>query len=117
MHLLHQSISLWGFIVFNTGLISKSFSKGVKFRLKQYPFVKHDFAWMQVSAKACVIKQPDNPIRLFIYVLIITVCNLIKVINQYLDNFKPSCGGVDHRDAGETNIILNDRSPPAAVVL
>ena len=34
MHLLHQSIRLWVFIVVGTGLISKSFRKGVRSNLK-----------------------------------------------------------------------------------
>ena len=46
--------------------------------------------------------------RLFIYVLIITSLNLIKVVRPYLNYLETACGGVDHCHAGKTNIIIND---------
>ena len=43
-----------------------------------------------------------------INVLIITTRNLIKVIRQHFDDFKPTHSGVEHCHAGETTIIIND---------
>ena len=95
-------------IVVKTGLISKPFNKVVKYRLNSYTFVKNDFVWTRVSNKRCVVKQQDNPGRLFVYVIIITFCNLIEVVCQYLNNFESACGGVDNHHTGETKISFND---------
>ena len=108
MYLLRQSVILWFLIVFETDLIPKSLSEGVKSRLNSDLFVKHDFAWTRVSAYPCVVKQLANPVRWFIYVLIITGRNLIEFVPRYFNDFEPACGGVDHCHAGQTNIITSD---------
>ena len=75
----------YGFLtVVKTGLLPKSFTKGVKSCLNSYPGS---------------FKQLANPGRIFIYVLIITARNLIEVVRQYFKDFEPACGEVDHRHA------------------
>ena len=63
---------------------------------------------MWVSAYPCIIKQLAYSGILFINVLSITVFNLLEVIYQQFDNFKPTRDGFDHRHAYQTNIIIND---------
>ena len=97
-----------GFLIaVNTGFVLIYFSKGVKSRLKSYPFVKHDFLWTRVSAQLFVVKQLDNTGILFIYAFIITGYYLIEVERWYLNNFEPAWGGFNYPHAGQTNILCN----------
>ena len=50
----------------------------------------------------------DNPGMWFIYVLIITACNIIEAVRRYLEDFETNRYGVDNNRSGETNIIIND---------
>ena len=72
--------------------------------------VKHDFEWTLISAYPCVFKHLTNPVRLFIYVFIITYYYLTKVERLYLKNIKTAYGRVNHHHAGQTIILPNDSS-------
>ena len=65
---------------------------------------------MRVSSKTGVSKQLANHGRLFFYVLIITACNLIKVIRRYFEDIEPTHSGADNSYAGGTKLIINDIS-------
>ena len=89
MQLLHWRVRLCFLIVVNTGLISESFSNGVKSCLKSDPFSKHDFAWKGVSAKKMLLKNwltlSDN-LSMYLSLLPITslrsYVGILNIFNQ-----------------------------------
>ena len=106
MHPLHQIIRLWIFDFFKTDLISKSFSKAVNSSLNCDPLSKtnlrvHGYLIIHLLLNNCLTLADD----LSMYSSLLPITTLRSYVSLLNISNLPI---VDHCDAGETNITLND---------
>ena len=108
MHPLHQRIILWVFIVIETGLISKCFSKVVKHILNSDPLPNttlrgHGFLLSHVVLNNWLTLADD----LSMYSSLPPITSS-KSVCWYINDFEPTHFRVNYRHSGETNITCND---------